>query len=344
MPIIIAPATKKTTTLSVAVKCQPLTEREHGRDIVRVHNDKERIYEDFLSPHLPASLLSLLSPNLSASTVRMPAPPSFFFLSCSSFPSSGSPGLVVTFFCFNIFRRRVSSLCYFRTLLLGAFYLLLLTLWVTRFTSAVCFLLLFVVLFVCVFFSIPARSGGLAGHFSLDEASAIDSLRQFFAGKIGDYMILVFANDDALWKILINRYLASIDGYLARSCFEPFVETPQLCVNRHVIFDNSTYDEEQMNGFLEKGSRRTSDGRVNFVSIEDIRGAAELQVVDAFRQVLVLDELLPEQHDDYHMMLSQNVIGLKKNARKRTAYALMDVQNKTSLVDSRRFRYNKKDV
>ncbi|KAH6781876.1 P-loop containing nucleoside triphosphate hydrolases superfamily protein [Perilla frutescens var. hirtella] len=45
MPSITAP-TKKITTLTVAVKCRPLTCRELGRDIVRVHNDKEVLVLD----------------------------------------------------------------------------------------------------------------------------------------------------------------------------------------------------------------------------------------------------------------------------------------------------------
>ncbi|KAM1196415.1 hypothetical protein ACFX13_023356 [Malus domestica] len=46
MPTITAPGTKKTTTLTVAVKCRPFRLRERGRDIVRVVDNKEVLVLD----------------------------------------------------------------------------------------------------------------------------------------------------------------------------------------------------------------------------------------------------------------------------------------------------------
>ncbi|KAL5073623.1 hypothetical protein RYX36_012607 [Vicia faba] len=52
--------------------------------------------------------------------------------------------------------------------------------------------------------------------------------------------------------------------------------------------------------FSKKGRKHS---RVMSISIDDNLDAEELTIVDAFRQTLILEELLPSKHDDPHMML-----------------------------------------
>lgn len=42
---------------------------------------------------------------------------------------------------------------------------------------------------------------------------------------------------------------------------------------------------------------------MSVVVLEDEHDAEELKAVDALRQALILEELLPAKHDDYHLML-----------------------------------------
>lgn len=52
--------------------------------------------------------------------------------------------------------------------------------------------------------------------------------------------------------------------------------------------------------FTKKGRRNS---RVMSAAFEDEHDAEELKAVDAFRQALILEEMLPAKYDDYHMML-----------------------------------------
>ncbi|KAK8316342.1 hypothetical protein V6Z12_A13G036600 [Gossypium hirsutum] len=104
----------------------------------------------------------------------------------------------------------------------------------------------------------------------------------------------------------------------ARPCFEGISGSDEKR-ERKSDFENSEDERRTKMGSLKKkalnastrfkhslkkkSSKRKSDGRVSSVSIEDIRDVEELQAVDQFRQALIMEELLPEKHDDYHMML-----------------------------------------
>lgn len=102
----------------------------------------------------------------------------------------------------------------------------------------------------------------------------------------------------------------------ARPCFEGFSSHDER-KERKSDYENSEDDRRTRIGNLKKKAidasskfrhslkkkRRKSSSRLTSVSIEDVRDVEELRAVDAFRQALILEELLPPRLDDYHMLL-----------------------------------------
>ncbi|GAV84581.1 CRAL_TRIO domain-containing protein/CRAL_TRIO_N domain-containing protein [Cephalotus follicularis] len=101
----------------------------------------------------------------------------------------------------------------------------------------------------------------------------------------------------------------------ARPCFEGFSSNDERR-ERKSDFENSEDDKKIRIGNLKKKAIQASSKLkpsfkkknrrkivTRVISIEDVRDVEELRLVDAFRQALIVDDLLPARHDDYHMML-----------------------------------------
>ncbi|PAN18329.1 hypothetical protein PAHAL_3G194900 [Panicum hallii] len=100
----------------------------------------------------------------------------------------------------------------------------------------------------------------------------------------------------------------------ARPCFEGLVHNDERKESRSDA-DNSEGDKKTKIGSFKKKAinagnkfrhslrRRSKKKNEPRDSIKDIRDVKELQDVETFRQCLIDEDLLPQQHDDYHMML-----------------------------------------
>ncbi|KAJ9186546.1 hypothetical protein P3X46_002105 [Hevea brasiliensis] len=102
----------------------------------------------------------------------------------------------------------------------------------------------------------------------------------------------------------------------ARPCFEGFSGHDERR-ERKSDFENSEDDRKTRIGNLKRKAMKASkkirrslhkrksksSGEGITAAIEDVRDVEELRAVDAFRQALIADDLLPSRHDDYHMLL-----------------------------------------
>lgn len=56
-----------------------------------------------------------------------------------------------------------------------------------------------------------------------------------------------------------------------------------------------------------RSSKRVAPCRFSAISVGDVRDEKEEEAVNAFRQVVIERDLLPDHHDDYHTMLRFSV-------------------------------------
>ncbi|KAL5230978.1 hypothetical protein ABZP36_029754 [Zizania latifolia] len=100
----------------------------------------------------------------------------------------------------------------------------------------------------------------------------------------------------------------------ARPCFEGFTHNDERKESRYDADNSEGEKKTKMGSFKKKAinagnkfrhslRRRSKKQSENRGSIEDIRDAQDLKAVEAFQQCLANEDLLPQQHDDYHMML-----------------------------------------
>ncbi|KAK8988987.1 hypothetical protein V6N11_030358 [Hibiscus sabdariffa] len=102
----------------------------------------------------------------------------------------------------------------------------------------------------------------------------------------------------------------------ARPCFEGITSSNDERKDRKSDFEVSEDDRKTRIGNLKKKAikasskfkrslKKKSSRRKSGLShsIKDFRDIEELQAVDAFRQALIAEQLLPARHDDYHMLL-----------------------------------------